>query len=164
MTAFTISQVWNVIDADKVVVNFALKKEGTKGTFTGVDANIDFDAADPSKSSIKATVKVKSIDTQNKQRDGHLLTADFFDAEKYPTIIFASNEIVKTDKGFLAKGKLTMKDQTLDVEVPFTFEEDKSGKASLVGTMEVSPTKFGVLREKSKDEVVAVSVVIPLTK
>ncbi|MCE3295761.1 MAG: YceI family protein [Crocinitomicaceae bacterium] len=163
-TAFTLATIWKVVDADKVVVNFALKKEGTKGTFTGIDASIDFDEANPSKSSIKATIKVKSLKTDSAKRDGHLQTAEFFDAEKYPTITFVSNEIVKSEKGFTAKGKLTMKGKTLDEQVWFSFDE-KGSDAKLNGVMEVSPYEFGVMKDsKSKDEVVKISVTIPLKK
>lgn len=162
--AFTLSSVWKVVDADKVVVNFELKKEGTKGTFTGIDASIDFDEANPSKSNIKATIKVKSLSTKNEKRDGHLLTGDFFDEAKHPTITFVSNEIVKSEKGFTAKGKLTMKGKTLDEQIWFSFDE-KGGSATLNGVMEVSPTAFGVMKgDKSKDEVVAITVSVPLKK
>lgn len=162
--AFTLSTVWKVVDADKVTVNFELKKEGTKGTFTGMDASIEFDDADLSKSNIKATIKVKTLSTQNAKRDGHLQSADFFDAEKYPTITFVSSEIVKSDKGFTAKGKLTMKGKTLDEQVWFSFDE-KGGDAKLNGVMEVSPSQFGVMKgDKSKDEVVAIKVTVPLKK
>ena len=162
--AFTVSTVWKIVDAEKVVVNFALKKEGTKGTFTGMEATIDFDDANLAKSNIKATIKVKSLKTDSAKRDGHLMSADFFDAEKHPTITFVSNEIVKSDKGFTAKGKLTMKGKTLDEQIWFSFDEE-NGSAKLNGVMEVSPYQFGVMKDsKSKEEVVKITVTVPLKK
>ncbi len=162
--AFTLSTVWKIVDAEKVVVNFALKKEGTKGTFTGMEATIDFDDANLAKSNIKATIKVKSLKTDSAKRDGHLMSADFFDAEKHPTITFVSNEIVKSDKGFTAKGKLTMKGKTLDEQIWFSFDEE-NGSAKLNGVMEVSPYQFGVMKDsKSKEEVVKITVTVPLKK
>jgi polyisoprenoid-binding protein YceI len=164
LCAFVVNTNWKVIEPEKVVVNFALKQDGTKGTIKGVDAAIVFDESDLGKASIKATVKVKSLSTSNAKRDEHLMSADFFDAGKYPTITFVSSDISKSKNGFTAKGKLTMKDKTLDVSVPFTLEE-KDGKASFKGKMDVSPYKFGVMKsDKSKDEIVSISVDIPLKK
>lgn len=161
-TAFTLSNVWKVISPEKVIVNFKLVNNGTQGTFTGIDASFDFDETDISKSHFKATVNVNSISTQDSARDAHLLNEDFFDATKYPTITFVSTGIDKTKEGFLAKGNLTMKDQTHPIEVPFTFMRDKAGNGSFKGTMLVSPSKFGVTKgEKRKDEMVSVSVEIP---
>lgn len=164
-TAFTISNLWKVIDADKITVNFKLKNDGTVGTFTGVEATIDFDELNLEKSSLKTVVQVKSLSTNNEGRDEHLKNPDFFDAEKYPIISFESSNITKSATGFIAKGNLTMKGQTHEIEVPFTFEKDKAGNASFKGSMEVSPYQFGVIKnEKRKDEIVSVSVEIPLKK
>ena len=49
--AFTVSNLWNVIDAGNVIVNFKLQNEGTSGTFKGIEAKIDFDENNLSKSS-----------------------------------------------------------------------------------------------------------------
>lgn len=164
-TAFTMTTLWKVIDPEKVVVNFKLMTEGTSGTFTGIDASFDINEEDLSKSVIKASVNVKSLKTDNAKRDGHLMTPDFFDAAKYPTITYVSTAITKTATGFMSKGKLTMKGQTFDVDVPFVLEQDKDGNASFKGTMEVVPYQFGVMKgEKSKSEKASISVEIPLKK
>jgi polyisoprenoid-binding protein YceI len=163
--AFTLSNLWKVVKGKSVTINFKLNQEGTIGTFTGVDATIDFDEKNLVKSKITASIDVKTINTKNSKRDDHLRTVDYFDAEKYPKILFNSTSIENTNSGFLAKGKLTIKDQTQDIEVPFTFEKNKKGKASFKGNMLVSPFKYGIFKgEKRKEETVTVEVVIPLSK
>lgn len=163
-TAFTISSVWKVIDKDAVKIYWELSDGEHKGTFKGIDAEIDFDATNLAKSSIKASIQVKTIDTGDAGRDGHLLKPDFFDADKYPTITFVSKEIVAGEKGFIANGDLTMRDKTLPVSVPFEFNE-KEGKASLIGTMTVKPYDFGVFKgKKSENATATIKVEVPLTK
>jgi polyisoprenoid-binding protein YceI len=63
------------------------------------------------------TVKVKSINTNVEDRDNHLRSADFFDAEKYPEMTFKSTKILAKGKPdeYLLYGKLTIKDVTKDV-------------------------------------------------
>ncbi|MES2590190.1 MAG: YceI family protein [Bacteroidota bacterium] len=164
-TAFTLSNMWTAIDKDNIKVNFKLNKEGTKGTFTGVETSFEFDENDLAKSSLKATVKVKTLSTENKKRDQHLLGDEFFDEAKFPTIVFKSSSIEKSKSGYTANGKLTMKGQTLDVKVPFTFEKDKGGNSLLKGSMTVNPYKFGVIKDsKMKEETVSISVEIPFKK
>lgn len=162
--AFAISNMWNVVDAGNIVVNFKLQNEGTAGTFKGIEAKLDFDEKNLSKSSLVATIKVKTLSTENKARDKHLLSSDFFDEEKFPTITFSSNSITKTNDGFLAKGKLTMKGKTDDVSVPFTLVTE-NGKTLFKGAMDVKPSDYEVTKgNKFKDETVSVSVEIPLKK
>jgi len=65
---------------------------------------------------------VNSVDTKNERRDGHLRTDDFFNAEKWPHITFTSSEIESTGENeFVAKGTLTIKDISQEVELPFTL-------------------------------------------
>jgi len=92
------------------------------GAFQEYEADINFNPENLDESSIDVTIQVASIDTENEKRDGHLRTPDFFDAESFPTISFTSNEIVSTgDNIFAAKGQLTIKDVTVDFELPFTL-------------------------------------------
>jgi|SRR5690554_2403532 len=69
------------------------------------------------KASFDFTVKVKSINTNVEDRDNHLRSPDFFDAEKYPNMTFKSTKVISTGKPgqYLLYGKLTIKDVTKDV-------------------------------------------------
>jgi polyisoprenoid-binding protein YceI len=67
-------------------------------------------------STVDITIKSASINTDNEQRDKHLKSADFFDAEKYPLITFKSKSFVKTGEGtFDITGDLTIKGTTKEV-------------------------------------------------
>ena len=92
------------------------KFEGTLETenddFTGAEVNISLD--------------VDSIDTNQDQRDGHLKSADFFDAEKYPTITFKSTSFEKDGSDYTLKGDITIK----DVTKPITLTAEHGGSAT----------------------------------
>lgn len=90
-----------------------------KGNFTEFSGTIVFDSIDLSKSSANVTIKTASINTYNTRRDDHLRSADFFDAANFPEITFVSESITKTDNGYLAKGKFTMRGVTKEIELPF---------------------------------------------
>ena len=67
-------------------------------------------------------VMVKSINTGNGKRDGHLKSGDFFDAKKYPKMTFTTTSVkhVKDDM-YEVEGKMTVKDVAKTVSVPFTL-------------------------------------------
>lgn len=72
--------------------------------------------------SINVQIDVKSIDTRNADRDGHLISGDFFDAETYPHITFASTAVEAKDASTLTvTGDLTIKDVTKPVTIDFDF-------------------------------------------
>jgi polyisoprenoid-binding protein YceI len=71
---------------------------------------LEFDQADPTKSSIKVTIPLSSLNTSVPELDEHLRSADFFDAAKFPNATFASTKIEKGDAAdrFVVTGDLTM--------------------------------------------------------
>jgi len=91
----------------------------THGSFNDVTANLMYDDKDISKSSVDVTINVASIDTDNEQRDEHLRSPDFFDAEKFPNMTFKSKKIEKREDGWVAVGDLTMRDVTREIALPF---------------------------------------------
>ena len=56
-----------------------------KGQFTGISGVLTLDETDITNSHVEATIDATSINTRDAQRDAHLKSADFFDAEKFPT-------------------------------------------------------------------------------
>jgi polyisoprenoid-binding protein YceI len=77
----------------------------------------DFDGA-----SINFTADINSISTGQEQRDGHLKSGEFFDAEKYPKLTFASTLFTKKgDDEYVLEGNLTMKDKTNPVQLKVEF-------------------------------------------
>lgn len=112
------------IDKAHSNINFEVRHFFTPvdGTFHDYTATVNFDPANLEESMIDVEIMVNSIDTKNERRNGHLRTADFFDAEKYPSITFKSSKIEsKGDNKFVAHGDLTIKDVTKKIEMPFTL-------------------------------------------
>ena len=127
-----------VVDASHSSVDFSIRHlvGRTKGRFGDFSGTISYDAAKPAASSFSGTIQVKSIDTGNERRDGHLKNADFFEAETYPTITFESTEVTSAGENTLnVKGKLTMhgttKEVTLPVEILGTGINPRGGKAQI---------------------------------
>ncbi len=124
---------WKV-DKSHSAINFNVKHFFTPvhGSFGDYDIALTFDAENLDESKIDVTIEVASVDTRNEKRNNHLMSGDFFNAEKYPTIKFSSESIKSTgDNAFVAMGKLTIRDVTKDFELPFTL----LGVAELEGDM-----------------------------
>lgn len=94
-----------------------------RGAFNEVAGTATIDGANPSASALDVTIQTASVDTRDANRDGHLASPDFFDAAQYPTITFKATDFAVTDDQTVeVTGDLTIKDRTLPVVVPFTFE------------------------------------------
>ncbi len=79
---------------------------------------------DPTQSSVVATIDVSAVDSGDQKRDEHLRSADFFDAEKYPTVAFHSTKVIDRGNGeFTLVGQLTVRDVTR----PVTLEGEYLG-------------------------------------
>ncbi len=92
------------------------KVRGQFGAFTGT-ARID--EANPADSKVDISIDVASVQTGSPDRDGHLRSGDFFDAETYPTITFSSTEVKRDGTDWAITGDLTIKDVTRSVTIPF---------------------------------------------
>jgi polyisoprenoid-binding protein YceI len=93
-----------------------------RGSFTDFAGTAVLDAEDPSRSRAEVTIQVASVDTGNAQRDEHLRTNDFFDAETYPEIRFVSTKAEQLDDdNYRLTGDLTIKGITKEVAVDFEF-------------------------------------------
>lgn len=96
-----------------------------KGRFTGVAGTITV-AENVLESSVQAAVDTATIDTRDENRDNHLRSADFFDAENYPQLTFRSTGIRPDGDDFLLDGELTLHGTTR----PVTFELEFNGAAA----------------------------------
>jgi polyisoprenoid-binding protein YceI len=110
---------WN-IDPVHSLAEFRVKHmmiSSVRGRFTGVTGSLSYNESEPAQSHVEATIDVASIDTRDPQRDTHLKSADFFDAEKYPTFAFRSSRVTRKSDGSLSvAGPLTMHGATKEVE------------------------------------------------
>jgi polyisoprenoid-binding protein YceI len=111
-------------DSANAKVNFSLHGPfGTvHGSFTGLEATINFNEKSLSGSSVTASIDAKTVSTGVGLRNSDLRNKEeWLNTAKYPRITFKSKKIEKTDKGFKASGEMTIKGVTKPVEIPFTF-------------------------------------------
>src|SRR5262249_39117708 len=106
------------------------------GDFGKVSGTANYDGANLNKASVEATIPVANINTRETQRDDHLKSAEFFDAEKYPNITFKSKKIEKlSSEEFKMTGELTMHGVTKQVvlkgEGPTKPIKDPGGKTRI---------------------------------
>jgi polyisoprenoid-binding protein YceI len=143
------------IDPNHSSAQFAVKHlavSTVRGAFTKVSGSAKYDPADPSKTSLEATIDANSVDTRVEMRDNDLRSARFFDVQKYPTITFHSKQVQVVGKGKLKiAGELTIhgvtKDVTLDVDGPSAPIKDPMGKGQRIGasaTTKVNRQDFGI--------------------
>jgi polyisoprenoid-binding protein YceI len=121
-----------------------------RGEFQKVSGSATFDPAKPEAASVKAQIEVASINTREPQRDGHLRSADFFDAEKYPYITFVSTAVRRSDRGLELVGDLTIRDKTrevvLSVDGPTSEQVDPMGstRVGASATTKIKRSDFGM--------------------
>lgn len=98
-----------------------------KGSFNSFSAEIEADPEDLTTASVSFTIDASSIDTNNNDRDAHLRSADFFDVENHPNIVFKATKIEKSGDGeYKVTGDLTIRGTTR--EETFSVSYNGSGK------------------------------------
>ena len=151
------------IDASHTEASFQVRHffSNVRGVFHDVEGTIVFDEADPAAIKVEALVKVASVDTGNEKRDGHLQSADFFEAEKNPTLTFKSTSVKKTAKDkYKITGDLTMRGVTKSVTFDASFlgssavsvgGQSWGSKAGFSATTTVNRKDFGINWNKTLD-------------
>jgi polyisoprenoid-binding protein YceI len=115
---------WDV-DASHSSVDFVARHamiSKVRGTFSTFSGEITI-AEDVLQSSLRAAVDIRSLSTGDAQRDGHLLSGDFFDVEAHPELSFASTGLREHGDGWHLDGDLTVNGITR----PVTFELEFNG-------------------------------------
>ena len=102
-------------------IDFEIKNFGfnTKGSFSGLDGTITWDARNPAEAAFDVSIGANTINTDNDMRDDHLRKDTYFDVTKYPRIRLVSTSISKKGDHYIFHGKLTIKSTTKDIEFPF---------------------------------------------
>jgi polyisoprenoid-binding protein YceI len=94
------------------------------GRFDTVESEFLFDPQDPTRSSVKVTIPMASLSTGVEKLDTHLLSADFFDAETYPTATFTSTGVTAAGEGRLqVAGDLSIHGVTRPVVLDVTINK-----------------------------------------
>ncbi|TAH19631.1 MAG: polyisoprenoid-binding protein [Cytophagales bacterium] len=120
------------------------------GSFNRFSAALEADKEDFTDAKVSFTADIDSIDTNNEQRDGHLKSDDFFNAEKYPQLSFTSTSLEKkSGSDYVLKGNLTIRDNTKAVELAVDFggvAKDPYGqtKVGFEATGKINRKEFGL--------------------
>ncbi|HET7103122.1 MAG TPA: YceI family protein [Terracidiphilus sp.] len=143
------------IDPAHSVAEFKVRHmmiSNVRGRFAGVTGSLTYDPVDPTVSIVEASIPVSGLSTGDDQRDGHLRSADFFDAEKFPALAFKSTAVRITGSGELAvTGDLTMhgvtKAVTFAVEGPTPPAKDPWGnlRIGLSASAKINRKDFGLV-------------------
>ena len=154
MTATPATTTWN-IDPAHSAAEFKVKHmmiSNVKGKFSGISGSLSLDEADPTRSTIDALIPAATLSTADEQRDTHLKSADFFDAEKFPTLTFKSSQVKRTAPGeYAVTGDLTMhgvtRPVTFAVEGPSAPAKDPWGnlRIGLSATTKINRKDFGLV-------------------
>lgn len=134
------------IDQDQSEIRFSVSNMGlnsVKGTIGEMKGTVDFSVAKLATSKFETTVAVKTINTDNEERDEHLKTEDFFEVDTYPVIRFVSSSIKKSGSNYQATGTLTIKDISKEVTIPFSVEQSGSTK-TFTGTLKIKRKDYHV--------------------
>ena len=119
------------------------------GTFREWGGTVVMNTADPAKSSVTVDVKTASIETLKAERDTHLRTPDFFDAQRFPNMTFRSTKVDVKGKAIRMEGDLTIRDKTRRVVIEGTYEgrfKDPWGKmrTAFMAETTINRQDFGV--------------------
>ena len=123
-----------------------------RGTFNKLSGSIQYDPADPSKTSVEATIDAASVDTRVEARDRDLRSPNFFDVEKFPTLSFKSKRAEPAGPGKMKLvGDLTIhgvtKEVVLDVDGPTAPIKGPRGSLRMgaAASAKINRKDFGLL-------------------
>lgn len=129
------------IDTAHAEIGFAAKHmmvSNTKGTFNTFEGSLEYSIKEKMLKSAQGTIQVASIDTNNENRDKHLLNEDFFNAAKFPKMTFTSTSISKTgDNKFEVTGVLKVLgiDRVVVLPVEISGPVDGRDGAKIIGVV-----------------------------
>ena len=119
---------WKIDNAHSLV-EFSVRHmmiSTVRGRFERFSGTVEFNENDPAASSVDVQIEAASINTNEPQRDNHLRSADFFEAEKYPFLSFKSTRVEKVDENNgRIYGELTIRNVTR----PVVLETEYNGQA-----------------------------------
>src|SRR6516165_4453742 len=158
--AFAGTTTWQ-IDPKHSSAQFAvthLMISTVRGEFHQVNGTVVVDDADISKSYVNVTIDATTVDTREPDRDKHLMSPDFFDVAKYPSMTFKSTKVESNGPDKLkVTGDLTIRGVTkqvvLDVTAPKPPIKDPWGlqRTAVSGSTKINRQDFGVAWNKALD-------------
>ena len=133
-------------NAAKSSLKFTFEQAGAaaSGNFKKFTTVLIYDEKNLAAGSLDVRVEIASVDTQEPERDAMLKDADLFNAAKYPAATFVASSLAKrSDGGFEAVGKLTIRDTTHDLRLPLTLKPTADG-LELSGKTAIKRLDYGV--------------------
>lgn len=112
------------IDPTHSEIGFKVKHmmfTNVSGTFAGYDATITTEDDNFENANLEFSANIDSISTNNPDRDNHLKSGDFFDAENHPKLTFKASSFTKDGDDYELIGDLSIKDVTKSVKFPVEF-------------------------------------------
>lgn len=142
------------IDPNHTAAQFAVRHLGistVRGEFKKVSGSVNYDPADPGKTSLETTIDATTVDTRVDMRDNDLRSPNFLDVQKFPSITFKSKKAESAGSGKLKlTGDLTIhgvtREVVLDVDGPTEAMKDPRGNMHMgaSATTKINRRDFGV--------------------
>ncbi len=159
LPSLILSQSQYEVDPSHTSISFSVKHmviSTVKGSFTKFEGKVIYDEKDISKWKVSGKIWADSINTNNKDRDDHLKSSDFFDVKKHPFITFESKSFKKDGDGYICNGILRMKGVSKEIEIPFKILGkviDPLGKERIgvEGSLKLNRQDFGISWSKTLD-------------
>ncbi len=146
------------VDPDHSSVGFSIRHflSTVPGRFKEFEGTIKYDKQNPAASSVSFTAQTASIETDNPDRNNHLKSPDFFDAQKFPTLTFTSSSVQAKDANTLSvTGNLTIHGVTKIVTIPVTvlgtMKTPKGDKAGFGSEFTIDRKEYGVQWNRALD-------------
>lgn len=147
------------VDPDHSIVEFKVAHmviSKTTGHFKDYTGFIEMDPDAGTVKSIEATIKTASVTTNQEKRDTHLRNPDFFDVEKYPTMVYKMKTYKKSGDGYTAIGDLTLHGVTKEMTLTGNMNgvtKDPWGntRAGFTAEGKVNRKDFGMVWNKALD-------------
>jgi polyisoprenoid-binding protein YceI len=128
-------------------ISFDISQAGAplQGTFSDYSGQICIGAVNSSTEGIQVQIRMASVDTQLPELDEALRGADFFDVARWPQATFKSDSISALGQGrYQVQGRLTLRDVTRSITVPFTLQPAADGSARLVGELDIQRLDYHI--------------------
>lgn len=160
ISAFTINKTVNW----EIKKDYQVKFSGTdaKGVFKKLSGDIHFDPKNIDSAFCNLTIDVNSINTGNGIKNKHALSDNWFAAEKYPTIEFASKTFSKSNNGYTVTGVLEIHGIEKEITIPFDFENSTFTSKFSVNRLDYKVGTMNGMMKKVSNEI-KLEIIIPVS-
>lgn len=132
---------------EKSQISFTSKQMGVPvdGRFGKFSAALSFDPAKPETGKAQIEVDLASVDAGSKDANDEVVSKGWFNVKEFPKARFVSTSVKALGNNrFEAKGQMTIKGKTRDMNVPFSYKPDGAATAVFEGVLPLQRTQFGI--------------------